>query len=190
MLYFRTYAPYKFHNLVLFTVPLQALNDLWIVGEGFLRSSLGTLQTLQTNGNQEVRYGSGDNSAIQRGETPYIYEQYRVRPFYQPSSGNAQGTLHKLYNSVVEALNKDNKLPTYILMVPDRDIILQFIHKREVHAIIDQGMAWLAKKIDHAITLRRNALRSSRTGTNHCLGTNDQPTIHQKPCIPILQQSN
>ena len=86
------------------------MKEVWIIGEGFLRSSFSTLQSMKT-----------DNKV-----PPYIYQHYRLKPFYQASAGGAQGTQQNLYNSLIQALNnKGNVMPEYVIMIPDCDIILE-----------------------------------------------------------------
>ena len=129
--------------------PVQPLKMLWVIGEGFLRSSFGTLQTLRT----EAKDSNQENT------TSYIYRQYKVKPFYQTSSGNASGALYKLYNSVVNALNKEDQLPEYIIMLPDHDVILHTDYFFPgIGFILERIMNWLGKQLDRALTIRREAL--------------------------------
>ena len=100
----------RFYHLLIID-PVIPLREIWIVGEGFLKSSFAKLQTMKTSADSQ--------------QSPYVYQQFLIKPFYQTGMGSAPGTVHKLYNSLVEAFNKSHKLPHYILMVPDRDIILQ-----------------------------------------------------------------
>ena len=91
---------------------------------------------------------------------PYIYEQFKVLPFYQKSSGTADGTLHNMFNSVVEALNQETYLPAYIILIPDRDLILQlddFLQPR-ISLVLEEGLAWLVKQLDRAILGRKEFL--------------------------------
>ena len=109
---------------------MEPIRELWVIGEGFLRSTFGTLQTLRTEPQQLAEFRSqshGQRGKLQKchPSIPYIYKNFKVKPFYQPNAGDARGTLYKLYQSLVQALNKQNKLPDYIVMLIDRDIILQ-----------------------------------------------------------------
>ena len=125
-----------------------------MVGEEFLHSSFATLQALKTS--------PSDNNL---DEIPYIYQEYGITPFYQALTGSAEGTLCNQYNSLVEALNKDNHLPEYILLFPDRDIILELNYFAPgTLFILDQELQWLAKSLDRAITARREKLREICSG--------------------------
>ena len=142
--------------ILLFADPVNPLKHLWLIGEGFLCSTLGTLQILRTelDAEQEPQLLEQSLNMRERNErknvivrTPYIYNNFKVKPYYQPNAGTAHGTLYKMYNSVVEALNADNKLPHYIVMLPDRDLILQLNYfKIGVGFILGEMIHWLAKK--------------------------------------------
>ena len=124
---------------------------MWIVGEGFLKSSFATLQTMKTS--------------LDSQNWPYIYQHFQIKPFYQTGSGSAVGTIHKLYNSLVEALNKSHILPHYILVIPDRDIILQLdFFALGIGFIIEQMMEWLFKQVDHLIEAKCDFLHSKCIG--------------------------
>ena len=98
-------------------------------------------------------------------QSPYVYQQFLIKPFYQTGMGSAPGTVHKLYNSMVEAFNKSHKLPHYILMVPDRDIILQLDYFAPgIGFIIEQTMEWLFKQIERLIEAKCDFLRSKCAG--------------------------
>ena len=93
------------------------------------------------------------DATIQRKDRPYLYQHYSVLPYYQTSSGNAQGTMHKLVNSLIEALNENNKLPEYILLIPDRDLVLQIVNfVPGIVFIMEQMMRWIGKQFDRFIT--------------------------------------
>ena len=141
-----------FNSILQFFIPetqQQPLRDIWLVGKGFLQISLGTLQTLRTEPDDALQGSSNTNAVNSTIQIPYIYQHYKVRPYYQVSSGDAEGTLHKLYNSVVQAINKEPRLPQYLLMFLDRDVILQLNYFQPgISFVLECRLAWLAKNID------------------------------------------
>ena len=89
-----------------------------------------------------------------------------MKPLYQASSGNADGTIHKLFNSIIEGLNESNILSDYILLLPDRDIILQLEHFHlGIGFVIEQCLNWLAKQLDRALSSRKDALLKRSPGS-------------------------
>ena len=58
---------------------------------------------------------------------PYIFKQFNVQAFYNTKSVALHGLARQL-NPLLEALNERPRLPKYILLVPDRDIINETRH--------------------------------------------------------------
>ena len=89
-----------------------------------------------------------------------------MRPFYQANTGGAENTIVNIYNSIVQALNTETKLPKYILILPDRDVILQMnFFKPGLLHLLEKCMAWLGKNIDRALSARREKLRDILPGS-------------------------
>ena len=111
-------------------------------------SAFAAFQAIKTS-------ASSDNSA-----KPFLYEFFRIRPFYQMSAGTPEGTLHKIFNSMASALNNENySLPKYITMIPDCDIILQINHYEPgVVFIIEEQLNWLFRKLERSLTSRQECL--------------------------------
>ena len=67
---------------------------------------------------------------------------------------------------MIEALNESPKMPRFIFFILDRDLILQANHYRfGVHIILDKVLPWLLKKIEKAILMRREDLKSKCIGS-------------------------
>ena len=114
-----------------------------------------------------------DETAHSVKERPYIYQQYKIKHLFQPSSGTADGTMENLLKSFSEALNNDNVLPEYLLIIPDRDIILDINYfEPGTMYFIDQHLQWLARQFDRIITDRRERLRKICPGA-----VGEQPKI-------------
>ena len=146
-----------------FADPVLPLKQIWMIGEGFLRSTFATLQSLKTVPTMDIDDNSQDGQSVMK--IPYINYNYQITPFYQQSAGSAEGTLVNLYNSVVEAMNKSNVVPEYLLLFPDKDIILELNYfVPGTLFILDQEMQWLTKNIDRLIITRHEQLRHKSPG--------------------------
>ena len=94
-----------------------------------------------------------------------MYDFFNISAQYQTSSGQAHGTLYTTYNALLEAMNEDAKLPRFIFVLLDRDLLLQANHfKFGVHIILDEILPWLIKKIEKAILRRREDLKAKCIG--------------------------
>ena len=156
---------------IIIAAPVLPLKEIWIIDEGFLRSTYGSLQSMKSS----VGIDEG-------AQMPYLYQHYKVTPFYQASSGSATGTLQNVYNSLVQALNKDNKLPEYIIFLLDHNLILEidFFYPGKVF-VLEQIIHWLSKQVDHAISSRREKLRDICPGS-----VGPQPKVIWTHMINIL----
>ena len=73
--------------------------------------------------------------------------------------------MHKLFNSLIEGLNKDPYLPHFILLIPDRDIILQTnFFKPGIGHILRQQLLWLCDNIQKSLESRKENLKKFYTG--------------------------
>ena len=139
---------YNFHFV--FSDPVKPIRILWIVGDGFFRSAYSELQSMKTGNDPKV--------------WPYIYQQFQLKPYFQKSAGTSDGATYKLHNSLAEALNAENRLPEYVLIFPDRDIILDINYfKPGNHTLIKLSLNWLAKEIDKSLAGRSR--QATKTGT-------------------------
>ena len=105
--------------------------------EGFLCSTFVSLQAMKSE------------TSISSRVKPYMYDFFKIHPFYQKSAGNPEGTLHKLFNSVIEGLNKEKQLPYFIMFVVDRDIVLQTDHfKPGIIFVLEKQLDWIFREVD------------------------------------------
>ena len=96
---------------------------------------------------------------------PYLYQFFNVEVFYKISDGRTKNTLQNIYNALIEALNKTPKLPRFIFVVLDRDLLLNADHYRfGMHIILEDIIPWLIKKIEKAIYMRREDLKLKCVG--------------------------
>ena len=81
----------------------------------------------------------------------------------------------RIVNSLTEAFNRNDSLPTYIVMMPDKDILKHINHfDYGVSWIISKYVHWICTQMNRMITTRRNKIIDQRPGA---LLTNDQPTV-------------
>ena len=127
---------------------------MWIIGDAFLRNIHAALQNMRSE------------AAVNRKDDPYLYQFFNVMIFYQKSNGKANSALMNIYNSLVEGLNKYARLPRFIIVIPDRDLIIQANHfSFGMNIIIEQQIKWLMKKFERAFQMRRVDLKDK------CLGS-------------------
>ena len=105
------------------------------------------------------------DAAVNRKDDPYIYQFFNVMVFYQKSDGKANNAMLNIYNSLIEALNKYARLPRFIFVIPDHDLVIQANHfKYGMNFILEDQLNWLAKKIEKALYMRRVDLKDKLLG--------------------------
>ena len=163
-------------NLFYILAEVQALNDVWIIGDIFLRHMFQTLQNMKAD------------AIISKKAQPYLYDFFNVLAFFQPSSGAASGSMYKIHNALIEALNKKAHPSCYLLVVPDWDLILQANHFIfRIKIILEKQIPWFIKQIERAFTIRKEDLRSKCWGAVACdtrivwIGMIECPLIKNHP---------
>ena len=126
------------------------MRDVWIAGDSFLISMFSKLQAL-------------NSSAVSTNKTrPFIYEMYNVSAW----TGSGKKCITRIVNALVAALNEKTILPKYILMVIDRDIIMDTEKvDRGYWLLIEDQIEWVQKQITKVLTRRREDLKYKRAGS-------------------------
>ena len=134
---------------------MPAVKDGWIVGDTFVYNTFSVFQA------------SRMEASIDRKKPPYLHEYYNVQFFCQAPFGNIRSTEGRIINSLIEALNGKTKLPKYILISVDTDVIQGVVDRIcdfGFKSVYYQAIDYLTKEINKLLTLRKEDLRSKRTG--------------------------
>ena len=94
-----------------FADDIKALKSAWLIGDDFLHKNYDALQLLKTE------------STTRHKRPPYLYEIYNVSAWYQNPLSDVRPTVARLFNSLVEALNKKSHLPRYVIFIIDKDVL-------------------------------------------------------------------
>ena len=105
---------------------------------------------------------------------PYLEEYYNVEPFYPITSDVKSNATSRIFNAVMDALNKDNKLPRFLVVLLDKDILsdlklFDFGLSKNIMAILN----WLIHQINITVRRKKCHIRSMKPGA---LGSDDDPT--------------
>ena len=90
---------------------VQAIFDIWILGDEFVKEVFSEFESIKLKAKKD------------RNIPPlYIQEYYNVIPYYATSG--VPNAAARLVNSLVEALNERDRLPKFIIVMIDRDLIM------------------------------------------------------------------
>ena len=86
----------------------------------------------------------------------FITEYYNIKSFCEPSAAGVDLAIARMVNNLTEAIIKRNRLPKYLIVIPDRDIIndVDLSNKNAVKTI-QQITRWFVRQLDTIIRQRR-----------------------------------
>ena len=118
----------------------EAYHDLWIVGDTFLKETSSDLYDLQ------------DKASQKQQPVPFIFKYFNVRGFY--TNKGVRSGINRLLDPLVEALNKYHKLPKYLLIVPDKDLMSQLNWDNNISISIGAAIHYIVKQTDILVDRR------------------------------------
>ena len=87
--------------------------------------------------------------------------------YYKSSPANAKWAAARVLNLLIDAINKNKtRLPKFLLIVLDKDILEQFCDKSHVMAgkCVDGRTNWLTKQIKSVIAIKKQELFAKNPG--------------------------
>ena len=137
-------------SLNFFSDQVDAVSDVWIVGDQSLKSWYATFLAMKSQAVNENK------------PLPYLNDSYNILPFYKPSDLKIP-MLARLINTITEGLNEEVKLPRYIIIVTDRDV-LDYLHFDDfgIVELLDDILNYTANEIITNVETRKEDLRSKR----------------------------
>ena len=150
-----------FHSLIFFIILItelvKAVNDMWFLGDSFLKDLTASFHAQKANAN------------LNNKQPPYAQGYFNTDMLYQnPNAGNSnQSGIGRVINALAEKLNdKDSvPLPKFILIILECDIIKQAqFYDYGIAYILDQLYTWLQKNIEMFIETRKGDLKIRKPG--------------------------
>ena len=167
--------------LFLISVDVKALKDCWLVGDEFLQKLHKRLQGWHSESN-----GTKDGML-------FMYQQYNIM-FWYKSPLVPQPSAVRIFKSFIDGLNTTPKLPKYILIFSDDDIIKTTKHLDfGIMTMLQEQLKWLFEQLNKYSTRRCDDLRATRIGALNTVTHEPRfiwVTMIQRPFLPSasLQQ--
>ena len=137
----------------MFPDDLYALKSIWFIGDAFLRDIFAT-------------FGAMRREAIitQRGQ-PFAFQFYNLSAYYQGMDAT-HSLLARVLNSLIEALNRNKTLLTYLFVMIDKELIHAVnYHDYGVSWILSRCLHWIAREFNKAIEGRKEQILRRCPGT-------------------------
>ena len=92
---------------------------------------------------------------LKNSDPPYLYSMYNLKFFYMNLISPVQPMIVRLYNALVQALNENEHLPKFIIVIPDKNIIEQLnCFDCGINEMIEDNLSWLFKNISQILLSR------------------------------------
>ena len=123
---------------------------MWLVGDDFLKDSVGMFTAMK-------------NRAVRKGTTkPYLFDWFNISSYHtQLATRGISRTLMPF----IEALNENVRLLKYIMMIPDKDMIVAMKNRNFASSQVMGGILhYIIKKMDLLIERRCNDITEICSG--------------------------
>ena len=128
--------------------------DVWFLGDSFLKENFTSFQAVKTRAIKE------------NASPPYLFDYYNVYPLYQNPVSSTRPRLTRIINALLDKLNEEEKLPRYIIIILDKDIIEEaFFYDFGVKYILKNLITWIQRNIDLCIETCKEDIRGKRPGS-------------------------
>ena len=140
-------------KLSIFSANIKALRDVWLLGDSFMRSLWPTFAATRAK-------------AVAANTTkPYLFDFFNVIPLY-PGVGDANKSLiGRIHNELVNGLDDHDWLPSYLVVLPDKNIIeAAKFGGFGCKVVFEKMVTWLVNAINDSINLRRDDIIKKKPG--------------------------
>ena len=137
----------------LFAGNIKAMKNVWCIRDRFLYDVFTSFPALC------------QLAKVEKKEPPFLHAYYNVNFFFEHPLSEVKYLETRIYNSFVEGLNNNEKLPKYILIILDKDMI-EAIKNLDfgIKLSMERAVCWLIEHLDQAIYWRKGDIHSKKPG--------------------------
>ena len=88
-----------------------AIHDIWILVDNFVKEAFATLEAMKLQAWKDAQISP-----------LFIHNFYSIIPVENLAAGGVKYATARIVNSLIKAINTKNKLPKYLLVMPDKDM--------------------------------------------------------------------
>ena len=113
---------------------MEILKDIWMIGNDFLRETMDALTSMTKS------------AKASKEPTPYMYQMFNIMGYFANFGSPA---VLGIINPLIDALNDNHRLPEYILVIPDKDILTGLQEKKAATSfVIGSTLHYIIKQLD------------------------------------------
>ena len=145
-----------YHLFIIFADNVEACHDTWILGDEFLRDSLATINSLKKATSSKL----------------YLHQMFNIKTYYPAYESRG---IVRYINSLIDGMNERKNLPKYIIIVPDKDFLVNILNGSVDPTSLNIGAVvhFTIRQIDQAIDRRKMDSENKKPG----LMTKDHPKV-------------
>ena len=150
----------KLRCFSLITGNVKAIFDIWFVGNMFIKTNIDELFNLKKK------------AITKRKPIPYIFDMFNIKGYW---SGLTARGLPRLLNPITDAFNDNHRLPKYIIIIPDKDLLMAIRNRINfgTSRVLGVTVHYLIKQIDKMIQRRMDDLMDKRPGAIAAVNAKD-----------------
>ena len=135
---------------------ITAWRDLWIIGDDFINEIFHELQ--------RVHEEAGDKNR----QDLFIYDYFNVKCFTPNPLSMLKNVTARLVNAFVKALNENNRMPSFILVIPDWNLpkFINF-YGEDSKQVLHDVMKWVVTNFTRVIQSKKDSLTHRKIGAIH-----------------------
>ena len=96
----------------------------------------------------------------------YLYQQFNVAVYFQNPVNMTKNTMNRIMNSVATGLNDRVRLPKYVIVVMDIDILNSIdFYDYAMPKVFCHCIQWIIKNVNRLFTIRSKDLKRKRPGS-------------------------
>ena len=124
---------------------VQAIEDIWLVGDKFLREMFPALQAMKMTATHSKQ------------SPPFVYEQFNI--FYHFSTRHNRNGLSQIQHAIADAFNWRERLPKLFVMILDHDLLESLDYQGYgISLMLGRALNWISKQIEVLLDCRSEDL--------------------------------
>ena len=133
---------------------MEAIFDFWILGYRFLQSLTNEFDAM-------LEEAKRDKKKL----PPYIQDYFNVKFFADVKASALDKSITRILNSLTEAVNERNRLPKFLLVIIDKDMLsILDLFAFDANKAILETTSWLVKQIYTIVRRRRISITDKKLG--------------------------
>ena len=129
------------------------MKQIWVAGDDFLYDTFTSYRAMVLK------------AKTQKKQAPFIHDYYDVSFHFTRPLSEVKYVETRIYNTIVEAMNNYERLPKYILILLDKDLI-ESLKTCDYGAKItmEGAVIWLIERLDKTLYWRKEDIRNKKPG--------------------------